>query len=65
MVSHVPGFGGHEAHDEAQLVGAVDHVVHVLEELLIGPGRVAVYEWDAPMSDEFPSGCCWLRPQIT
>ena len=44
MLIDVPRLGGNEPHDQAQFVRAVDHVVHVLEELLVGPGRVAVEE---------------------
>ena len=44
MVIDVPRLGGDQAHHQAQFVGAVDHVVHVLEELLVGPARVAVDE---------------------
>ena len=42
MVSDVPRLGGHQAHHQTQFVRAIDHVVHVLEKLLVGPGRVAV-----------------------
>ena len=42
MVSDVPRLGRHKTHHQAQFVRAVDHVVHVLEKLLVGPGRVAV-----------------------
>ena len=44
MFGDVPRLGGHQAHHQAQFVRPVDHVVHVLEELLVGPGRVAVDE---------------------
>ena len=38
----VPRFGGNQGHDQPQLVGPVDNVVHVLEKRLIGFRRVAV-----------------------
>src|SRR6266702_3812411 len=44
VVSDVPRLGGHKAHHQAEFVRAVDHVVHVLEKLLVGSSRVAVEE---------------------
>jgi hypothetical protein len=40
----VPRLGGYKAHHQAQFVGAVDHLVHLLEKRFIGLGRVAVDE---------------------
>ena len=45
MCVNVPRLGGHQSHDQPQLVRAVDHVVHVLKERLVGPRRVAVHQW--------------------
>ena len=65
VILDVPRLGGDQAHHKTQLVGAIDDVVHVLENSSLGRVGSRSISGVAPRSDLAPSGWFASSPRRT